>query len=66
MYIIVLFFLTCFYLFINTIQAHERTSEETEKLKTLKQKHDEITKQVEERVESSKALENAITESGKE
>ncbi len=58
--------MTCFYLFINTIQAHERTSEETEKLKTLKQQHDEVSKHIEEHVESSKILENTITQTGKE
>jgi predicted nucleic acid-binding Zn-ribbon protein len=47
-------------------QAHERTNEETDKLKTLKQKHDEVAKEIEEHVEVSKALENTIAETEKE
>ncbi|CAF1162981.1 unnamed protein product [Rotaria sordida] len=45
--------------------AQERTNEETEKLKTLKQKHETVVKQIEEHVEVSKILENTITETGK-
>ncbi|CAF3705125.1 unnamed protein product [Rotaria sp. Silwood1] len=45
--------------------AQERTNEETEKLKTLKQKHEEVAKKIEEHVEVSKTLENTITETGK-
>lgn len=49
-----------------SIQAHERTTEETDKLKTLKQKHDEVTKQMGDFSEASKALENSVSEAGKE
>jgi len=48
------------------LQAHERTNEETEKLKVLKQKHDEVSKHIEEHNETSKTLETTITDIGKE
>jgi len=55
-----------FYLSKLLIQAHERTNEETEKLKTLKEKHDEVSKHIEEQSESSKALEETIKLTEKE
>jgi len=48
------------------IQAQESTTEETEKLKNLKQKDDELVKELEERGEILRILENTITEIGKE
>ncbi|CAF4500284.1 unnamed protein product, partial [Rotaria sp. Silwood2] len=47
------------------VVAQERTNEETEKLKTLKQKHEGVAKKIEEHVEASKTLESTITETGK-
>ncbi len=55
-----------FSIFNSTIQAHERTNEETDKLKTLKQKHDEVSKEIDEHVETAKTLTNTITATGTE
>ncbi|CAF3408137.1 unnamed protein product [Rotaria socialis] len=46
--------------------AHERTNEETDRLKSLKQKHEEVVKQIEEQVQVSKILEHSKSETGKE
>ncbi|CAF2064050.1 unnamed protein product [Rotaria magnacalcarata] len=46
--------------------AHERTNEETDRLKSLKQKHEEVVKHIEERVQISKILEHSKSETGKE
>ncbi|CAF1325249.1 unnamed protein product [Adineta steineri] len=46
--------------------AHEQTNAETENLKNLKQKHDDLVKEIEERGEILKKLENTVEEMGKE
>ncbi|UJR21799.1 hypothetical protein I4U23_024874 [Adineta vaga] len=46
--------------------AHEQANKEAENLKTLKQKHDDLLKELEERSALLKSLENSIEEIGKE
>lgn len=54
------------YCFGEPIQAHEQTGKETESLKTLMQRHDELLKELEERSQLLKTLEDAIEAIGKE
>jgi hypothetical protein len=54
------------FVFNKQIQAQQSTIEETEKLKNLKQKDEELVKELEERGEILRILENTITEIGKE